>query len=148
MGKELTPEQIAEAEKLAEAKAAEEAADKALNEKVDAAVSAKLDEAIKAAVAPLHKTIEHLKAGTPENTAIAKPEKREPYSPIVVKDVKWEKTEKGQKKSGKGDFQILVPSLKIDGVLYTAVELSKDAEMCSKLASAGSSYLKPYFAKK
>ena len=144
MGKELSPEQQA----AAELKASQEAADNALNEKIDAAVSAKLDEAIKAAVAPLHKTIENLKSGTPENTAIAKAEKKEPYSPIVVKDVKWEKTEKGQKKTGKGDFQIVAPAIKIEGVLYTAEELSKDADMCSKLASSGSSFLKPYFAKK
>ena len=132
MGKELTPEQ--------QAAAAQEAADQALNEKIEAAV--------KAAVAPLHKTIENLKSGTPENTSIAKAESKEPYSPIVVKDVKWEKTEKGQKKTGKGDFQIVAPAIKIEGVLYTAEELSKDADMCSKLASSGSSFLKPYFAKK
>lgn len=68
---------------------------------------------------------------------IAKPA----YTPVIAKEVVF--TKDGKKETS--DFKILAPALDIDGVTFTAEELAADKEALAKLASNGSSFLKPYF---
>ena len=139
---DLTPEQQAEADRVA----AEKAADKALEEKIHAAVDSKLGKAVADATAPLLEKIEALEKSQPANASSLSTtvEKRKAFEPIIVKNVELEV---GGKKS-KSDYIIGVPSVKIEGVLYTAEELSKNAEVLAKLIKGGSSHVKQYFGTK
>lgn len=139
---DLTPEQQAEADKAA----AEKAADKALEEKIHAAVDSKVGKAVADATAPLLDKIEALEKSQPATASSLSTsvEKKKPYEPIIVKNVELEV---GGKKS-KSDYLIRVPSVKFEGVLYTAEELSKNTEVLAKLIKGGSSVVKEHFGKK
>ena len=140
--KDLTPEEQAEADKVA----AEKAADKALTEKIHAAVDGKVEKAVADATAPLLEKIEALEKSQPANASSISTsvEKKKPYEPIIVKNVE---VVVGGKKT-KSDYIIKVPSVKIEGVLYTAEDLSKNTEVLVNLIEDGSSHVKQYFSTK